>query len=90
MNVHPRLTAPAALYQKEGRGCVRSVLDEGGVVICSVGPGDFTTEGHYILIRDYDENGFLVNDPNSRQRSAMEWSYERLAPQIKNLWALYA
>lgn len=69
---------------------IRSVLDEGGVVICSVGPGDFTTEGHYILIRDYDENGFLVNDPNSRQRSAMEWSYERLAPQIKNLWALYA
>ncbi len=51
---------------------IRSVLDGGGVVICSVGPGDFTTEGHYILIRGYGKSGFIVNDPNSR--SAADWS----------------
>ncbi len=69
---------------------IRSVLDSGGVVICSVGPGDFTTEGHYILIRGYGNSGFIVNDPNSRERSELEWPYERLAGQIKNLWALSA
>lgn len=69
---------------------IRSVLDGGGVVICSVGPGDFTTEGHYILIRGYGKSGFIVNDPNSRERSGLEWPYERLAGQIKNLWALSA
>lgn len=51
--------------------------------------GDFTTTGHYILLRGYDENGFFVNDPNRRQNSEKQWSYETLKGQIKNLWALY-
>ncbi len=34
------------------------------------------------------ENGKIkVNDPNSKKRSSMLWDYERLAPQIKNLWS---
>ncbi|WP_302163519.1 hypothetical protein [[Ruminococcus] torques] len=34
------------------------------------------------------ENGKIkVNDPNSRIRSGQLWDYERLEPQIQNLWA---
>ena len=69
---------------------MKAELDRGHVIICSVGPGDFTTEGHYILIRGYDDRGFLINDPNSRVRSDEAWSFERLRPQIKNLWSLSA
>ena len=69
---------------------MRAELDSGHVMICSVGPGDFTTEGHYILIWGYDSSGFLIHDPNSRIRSDEAWNFERLAPQIKNLWSISA
>ena len=63
-------------------------LDGGEVLICSMNEGDFTTEGHYIVLYGYDDTGFFVNDPNSRARSAVSWDYERLAGQISNIWAL--
>lgn len=65
---------------------MRSVLDSSGMIICAMGPGDFTTEGHFIVIYGYDEEGFRVNDPNSRQRSETSWNFDQLRPQIKNLW----
>lgn len=61
-------------------------LREGSPIICSVGPGDFTDNGHYLVITGYNENGFTVNDPNSRVRSSMTWSYARLSAQINTLW----
>lgn len=67
---------------------IKSVLDEGGVVICSMRPGDFTTTGHFILLRGYDENGFYVNDPNRKSNSERQWSYDELYGQIKNLWGI--
>lgn len=67
---------------------IQSVLDNGGVVVCSMRPGDFTTTGHFILIRGYDSNGFYVNDPNRRSNSTKQWSYDDLHWQIKNLWSL--
>ncbi len=67
---------------------IRSVLDGGGVVVCSMRPGDFTTTGHFILIRGYDGNGFYVNDPNRKSNSTKQWSYDDLYGQIKNLWSL--
>lgn len=63
-------------------------LDAGNLIICSMGPGDFTTVGHFILIRGYDENGFYVNDPNRRTNSERQWDYETLRRQIRNLWEL--
>lgn len=67
---------------------MKSSLDEGAVIICSMRPGDFTTTGHFILIRGYDGTGFFVNDPNSRANSKKIWEYETLEPQIKGIWAL--
>lgn len=69
-------------------GSMHRALDEGGLIVCSMGPGDFTTEGHFILIRGYDENGFYVNDPNRRSNSEKQWDYTVLHPQIRNLWEL--
>ncbi|MFQ9515235.1 MAG: C39 family peptidase [Eubacterium sp.] len=64
-------------------------LDSGHMIICSVGPGDFTTEGHFIVIYGYNENGFFVNDPYSRGRSGKKWSYDTLIGQIRTMWAYY-
>lgn len=63
-----------------------AVLDDGGVIVCSVGRGDFTTQGHYIVIYGYESDGFLVNDPNCVARSR-KWAFSELKPQIKNIWA---
>lgn len=67
-----------------------SALEEGKVIICSMSPGDFTRDGHFILIRDYKDGLFYVNDPNSEARSNVGWDYERLSNQISNMWALSA
>lgn len=68
---------------------MQSVLDTGGLLVCSMSPGDFTTKGHFILIRGYDEDGFFVNDPNRKANSEKQWDYETLSSQIKNLWGIY-
>ena len=63
-------------------------LDAGGLIVCSMWPGDFTSTGHFILIRGYGEDGFYVNDPNRRSTSGKVWDYETLHYQIRNLWGL--
>ena len=68
---------------------MNQALDDGKVIVCSMGPGDFTTEGHFILIRGYDGNGFYVNDPNRRSNSEKQWEFDTLRSQIRNLWSLY-
>lgn len=63
-------------------------LEVGNPIICAMGPGDFTTSGHYIVMIG-TENGLIrVNDPNSRTNSEKLWTYEEVAPQIRNLWAI--
>lgn len=70
------------------QSAMERALDDGKVIICSMRPGDFTTTGHFILIRGYDEGGFYVNDPNRRSNSERQWDFDTLRYQIKNLWWL--
>lgn len=63
-------------------------LKNGNPVICIMGPGDFTDDGHFIVITDVDSEGvYTLHDPNSRLKSEKKWSYEELKEQIKNIWA---
>lgn len=65
-----------------------AALEEDKLIICVLGPGDFTDSGHFILLTGYEDGAFSVNDPNSYVRSEETWTYDRLASQIKNLWSL--
>lgn len=67
---------------------MKQELDRGNLIICSMRPGDFTAGGHFILIRGYDEEGFMVNDPNSRENSEKHWTYDEISWQIKCLWSV--
>lgn len=67
---------------------MKDALDRGRIIICSMGPGDFTAAGHFIVIYGYDKDGFLVNDPNCVARSRQSWSFSELDGQIKNIWVL--
>lgn len=62
-------------------------LNQGHPIVINVGPGDFTTSGHYLVVVSYGEGYFKINDPNSVANSQKKWSYEQLEGQIKNLWA---
>ncbi len=67
---------------------VAAALDSGRPIICSLGPGDFTTVGHFIVLCGRDENGNArVYDPNSAERSAQGWSLGTILGQTLNLWA---
>lgn len=65
-----------------------SALEAGHPVILALGPGDFTTSGHYIVLTGTEDGAFRVNDPNSRERSGRLWTYEELEPQIRNIWEI--
>lgn len=58
----------------------------GHPIIASVGPGDFTLAGHFIVIAGYDNGSFQVNDPNSLLKSQQTWTFEQLKGQIVNMW----
>lgn len=71
-------------------GIMKNHLDSGHMIICSMGPGDFTTTGHFIVIYGYDQEGFLVNDPYSRIRSNKKWDYDTISGQIRAMWVYSA
>ena len=67
---------------------ITAALESGAPVILALGPGDFTSSGHYIILTGMEDGLFRVNDPNSRENSGRLWSYEALEPQIRNIWRL--
>lgn len=63
-------------------------LEVGNPIICVMGPGDFTTSGHYIVLTG-TENGLIrVNDPNSYENSSKLWDYDDIEDQFRNLWVI--
>lgn len=69
---------------------IRDTLENGGKIICAMGPGDFTTEGHFIELYQAEADGFRVHDPNSLERSRKLWTYNEISGQIRNLWGIYS
>lgn len=57
-------------------------------IICAMGPGDFTTTGHFIVLTGIKEDKITINDPNSYENSSRLWTYEDIESQINNLWAI--
>lgn len=74
----------------DGKDAMTTALENGNVIICSVSSGDFTKNGHFILLREYKNGLFYVNDPNSEARSQVGWDYERLESQIVKMWSISA
>ena len=67
---------------------IKDNLEVGNPIICAMGPGDFTTTGHYIVLIGLEDGKFIVNDPNSLENSNKLWSYEQIQSQIRNLWVI--
>jgi len=69
---------------------MKSHLDNGEMLVLSVHYGNFTHSGsgHFIVIYGYNENGFMVNDPGSYERSCKYWTYDVIAGDINKIYAL--
>lgn len=71
------------------RASIASALDAGMPIICCLTPGDFTTVGHFLVIKGMDGSGMVeIHDPNSPYNSARRWPISQILPQIEALWAL--
>ena len=63
---------------------ILSALREGKPVIAHMGPGIFTSRGHYLVLRGVTEDGLvLMNDPNSRDNCAKAFPIDTLLKQAK-------
>lgn len=70
------------------RASIASALDAGMPIICCLTPGDFTTVGHFLVIKGMDSRGMVeIHDPNSPYNSAKRWPISQVLPQIEALWA---
>lgn len=66
---------------------VTKALEDNKILIASVLPGDFTTTGHFIVIRGMKEGKLMINDPNSPSRSKKLWDIDRVLDQTQSIWA---
>lgn len=63
-------------------------LEVGNPIICIVGPGDFTTTGHFIVLTGCKDGKITVNDPNSIENSQKLWTFGQLQGQVQGLWVM--
>ncbi len=64
-------------------------LKSGKTLIMSMGPGHFTSKGHFIVVRGLTNDGkLIVADPNSESRSSQTWDVNTLVKEGKQIWAM--
>ena len=64
-------------------------LESGRPIICIMGPGHFTTSGHYIVLTGYADGSVDVLDPY-RESSSKAWRFSDISGEIRNLWSYEA
>lgn len=70
------------------RNVIKNEVSAGHPVIAIMGPGDFTTSGHFIVICGIDEQGkAIIRDPNSEANTNKAWSLDTIISQARNFWA---
>lgn len=63
-------------------------LNAGHPIISSMGPGDFTSVGHFVVLVGVSDDGkIILNDPNSRINTRKKWDPQRLLNQMEGGWA---
>ena len=77
-------TTNANKYHQEAHDAV----DEGNLVVCLMGKGNWTSSGHYILWYSNDGNDVLINDPNSTKSTRTKNKFSLLKSQVRYYWVI--
>lgn len=73
------------------RANIIETLKSNKPIIASMGPGQFTLSGHFIVLNGIDSNNKIkVLDPNSKQRSAITWDIDVFLREAKSMWSFSA
>lgn len=67
---------------------VKDALDRGELVIACMGPGNWTSSGHYVLVWKIDGNVIYINDPASTLARRTRGSYALFKQQVKYYWVI--
>lgn len=65
---------------------IKQHLQNRNPIICIMGRGDFTDNGHFVVFVSMKDDKIKINDPNSRENSEKLWEFEDIKYQIKNMW----
>lgn len=71
------------------KSSILSTLKEGYPIIVTVGPGTFTSTGHFLVLTGLTDDGKVtINDPNSKINSSKSWDVDVFIKEAKNLWKM--
>lgn len=71
------------------KSSILSTLEDGNPIIITVGPGTFTSTGHFIVLTGLTDDGKIkINDPNSKLNSSKSWDVDIFLKEAKNLWKI--
>ena len=75
----------AAPFSERSPEALLEALLSGELLVALMGPGHFTKSGHFIVLRGVTLSGsVLVADPNSSERSLMEWAPELILEELSS------
>ena len=73
------------------KDAIISTLKKGQPIIASMGPGTFTSGGHYLVLTGVDSNNkIIINDSDSKIRSSQTWDIDVFMKETENLWTFTA
>ncbi len=58
-------------------------------IIALMGPGDFTSSGHFIVLTGIQNGKLKINDPNSRKHTKKNWDIDKVLEQTRAAWVFY-
>lgn len=71
------------------KSSILSTLKAGNPIIITVGPGTFTSTGHFLVLTGLADDGKIkINDPNSKINSSKTWDVDVFLKETKNLWKI--
>ncbi len=65
-----------------------NALKKGNWVIACMGKGNWTTQGHFILLYWYDNGYVYINDPASTGAARVKNTWTLFAKQVKYMWTI--
>ena len=67
---------------------VKDALDRGELVIACMGPGNWTSSGHYVLVYGIQGDTIYINDPASTKAARTKGSWSLFRQQVKYYWTI--
>lgn len=73
---------------KPNEQIIRDALVDGKVLFCNVKAGTISTGGHSIILREYVDGQYYINDPASEENCYTPYRFDVLSQDLKSLYIL--